>query len=54
MDQIWGRVSDVDALEAAVKATWNTIPEERFEGLIRSMLACLQVLTDADGHATLY
>ena len=33
--QILGRVSDLEALEAAVKAAWNTISDE----LIRSMPA---------------
>ena len=54
LGQIWGRVSDVEALEATVEAAWNTIPEERLEGLIRSMPARLQTVIDADGYATLY
>ena len=54
LGQIWGRMSDVGALEAAVEAAWNTIPEERLESLIRSMPARLQAVIDADGHATPY
>ena len=45
LGQIWGKVSDMEALEAAVEVAWNTIPEERLEGLIRSRPA----LIDADG-----
>ena len=52
LGQIWGKVSDMEALEAAAEVAWNTIPEERLERLSRSMLACLQVVIDADGHAT--
>jgi hypothetical protein len=54
LGQIWGRVSDPEALEAAVKAAWNSITEERLEGLIRSMPARLQAVIDADGHPTPY
>ena len=39
LGQIWGRVSDLEALEAAVKTAWNTISEELLEELIRSMPA---------------
>ena len=54
LGQIWGSVSDLEALEAAVKAAWNTISEERLDELIRSMPARLQAVIDADGHATPY
>ena len=47
-------MSNVEALEAAVEGAWNTIPEERLEGLIRSMPARLQAVIDADGYATPY
>ena len=43
LGQIWGRVSDLEAPEAAVKAAWNTITEERLKGLIRSMPAWLRL-----------
>ena len=43
-------VSDLEALEAAVKAAWNTISEERLEELVRSMPARLQAVIDVDGH----
>ena len=49
LGQIWGKVSDMEALEAAVEVAWNTIPEERLEGLIRSRPALLQAVIDADG-----
>jgi hypothetical protein len=32
LGQVWGRVSDQEALEAAAKAAWNTISDERLEG----------------------
>ena len=54
LDQIWGRVSDVEQLEAAVKAVWDTISEERLEELIRSMPARLQAVIDTDGYPTPY
>ena len=37
LGQIWGRASGLEILEAAVRAVWNTIAEERLEGLIRSL-----------------
>ena len=52
--QIWGRVSDLEALGAAMKAAWNTISEELLEELIRSMPARLQAVIDADGYPTPY
>ena len=54
LGQIWGRVSDPEALEAAVKAAWDSITEERLEELIRSMPARLQAVIDTDGHPTPY
>ena len=54
LGQIWGRVSDPEALEAAVNAAWDSITEERLEELIRSMPAQLQAVIDADGHPTPY
>ena len=54
LGQIWGRVSDPEALEATVKATWDSITKERLEELIRSMAARLQAVIDADGHPTPY
>ena len=39
LGQIWGRMSDPEALEAAVKAAWDSITEGRLEELTRSMLA---------------
>ena len=50
LGQIWGRVSDLETLEAAVKATRNTITKERLEGLIRSMAARLRAVVGADGY----
>ena len=49
LGQIWGRVSDLGTLEAAVKAAWNTITEERLEAYLpgcrlRLMLMDLQWL----------
>ena len=49
LGHIWGRVSDPEALEAAVKAAWDSIAEERLEELTRSMPARLQAVIDADG-----
>ena len=49
-----GRVSGPEALEAAVKAAWDSITEGRLEELIRSMPARLQAVIDADGHPTPY
>ena len=54
LGQIWRRVSNLEALEVAVKAAWNTISEERLNELIRSMPARLQAVIDADGHGTPY
>ena len=54
LGQIWGRVSDVEQLEAAVNAVWDTISEERLEELIRSMPARLQAVINADGYPTPY
>ena len=54
LGQIWGRVSDPEVLEEAVKAAWDSITEERLEGLIRSMPTRLQSVIDADGHPTPY
>ena len=47
-------MSDPEALEAAVKAAWDSITEEQLEELIRSMPARLQAVIDADGHPTPY
>ena len=54
LGKIWGRVSDPEALEAAVKAAWNSITEEWLEELIRSMPALLQAVIDADEYPTPY
>ena len=54
LGQIWGRVSDPEVLEEAVKAAWDSIAEERLEELIRSMPARLQAVIDADRHPTPY
>ena len=51
LGQIWGKVSGLGTLGAAVKAAWNTITEER---LIRSMPARPQAVIDTDGHPTPY
>ena len=52
--QFWGRASDLEVLEAAAKAAWDSITEERLEELIRSMPARLQAVIDADGYPTPY
>ena len=54
LGQIWGRASDVEALEAAVKAVCDTISEERLEDLVRSMPARLQAVINANGYFTPY
>lgn len=54
LGQIWERASDVEALEAAVKAVWDTISEERSEEPIRSMPARLQAVIDAGRYPTPY
>ena len=47
-------MGDPEIVEAAVKAAWDSITEERLEELIRSMPARLQAVIDADGHPTPY
>ena len=37
LGQIWGMVSNLEALEEAVEAAWNAILEGRLEEPIRSM-----------------
>ena len=54
LGQVWGKVSDVETLEAAVKAAWNvTISGERLEGLIGSMPDRRQAVIDVDGYPIL-
>ena len=48
LGQIWERVSDPEAIGAAVKSAWDPATEERLEELIRSMPA------GANGHPTSY
>ena len=47
-------MSDLDALEAAGSAVWNTVSEGGLDGLIRSMPARLQDVIDAGGYPTPY
>ena len=54
LGQVWGEVSDFELLEAAVRAAWESISEERLDGLIRSMPARLQAVIDADGSPVPY
>ena len=54
LDYAWGRVIDLDSLEAAVSGVWNTISEERLDGLTRSMPARLQAVIKAGGYITPY
>ena len=54
LDQIWGRVSDLETLKVVVKASWNTISKERLGEPTKSMPALLQAVIDADGHPTPY
>ena len=54
LGKIWGRVSDPKALEAAVKASWNSITEGWLGRLIRSMPALLQAVIDGDEYPTPY
>ena len=50
----WGRVGDIEVLEACLKAAWGSIPQERLDSLIRSTPARLQAAIDAEGGAMPY
>ena len=52
--ETWGRVGDIEVLEACLKAAWESIPQERLDSLIRGMPARLQAVIDAEGGATPY
>src|SRR5437879_6558930 len=54
LGEIWGMIGDIPTLEAALNAVWNAIPDERLEGLIRSMPQHLQAVIEADGGPTRY
>ena len=51
LGETWGRVGDIEVLEACLKAVWESIP---LDSLIRSMPARLQAVIDAEGGATPY
>lgn len=53
LGRVW-KGSDLEVLEAAVRAAWDKISVERLEGLIRSMPARLQAVIDADGSPASY
>ena len=48
MGQEWG----YRGLQACLKAAWESIPQERLDGLIRSIPARLQAVIDAEEGAT--
>ena len=54
LGETWGRVGDIEVLEACLKAAWESISQERLDSLIRSMPARLQAVIDAEGGATPY
>ena len=54
LGETWGRVGDIEVLEACLKAAWESIPQERLDSLIRGMPARLQAVIDAEGGATPY
>ena len=54
LGETWGRVGDIEVLEAYLKAVWEPIPPKRLDSLIRSMPAKLQAVVDAEGGAAPY
>ena len=54
LGQIWGRVSDPEALEAVLNSAWMSFSQEWLEWLIRSMPTQLQAVMHADGYPNEY
>ena len=54
LGEIWGRVADIETLEACLKTAWELIVETRLEGLIASMPERLEAVIAAGGGATRY
>lgn len=54
LGETWGRVGDVQTLQAVLWQVWENIRKERLSSLVQSMPARLQAVIDAQGGATLY
>ena len=54
LGETWGRIGDIEILEACLSKTWELIPETRLEALIASMPARLEAVIAAGGGATRY
>ena len=54
LGEAWGRVGDIEALEACLKAAWESIPPERLDSLTRSMPARLLLMLREEQHHVIY
>jgi hypothetical protein len=54
LGQPWSRAKSSQKLDLFLKIVWSKIPEERLEGLIRSMPERPKAIIDADGGAMPY
>ena len=49
LGETWGRVGDIEGLEARLKAAWGSILQGWLDCLIKSTPARLQAAIDAEG-----